>query len=338
VKPLTARVRVACLAAAAACGRGGNLDTPDEAAPATIAVADGDAQQGVVGAPLAGPLVVRVSDESGHPAQDARVSFHATAGGGTVDPAEMITDANGRASTMGRLGTTAGGWEARAVVTTRDGALLEAIFHAVAAPAGPDVLVVAEGDGQTAEAGRILDDSLAVRVLDRFGNPVPGVLLAWQPQEDGSVSPVETATGAAGIAKAERRLGPGAGIQHTVVSIAGADKPSLTFTHTARKGAPAALLYVSGDGQSGVIGQELGAPVVVKVNDRSGNPLEAIEVSWSVASGGGTVAPATVSTSADGTASAAWTIGDLLGRQTLTASVPGLATLIFEATALDGGT
>src|SRR5206468_8716155 len=86
------------VAAGASCGGGSDVGVPDQPDPAAIVVASGDAQRGAVGEILPEPLVVQVSDKSGHPIAGKRVVFSLPeAELGELDPLEVNTDANGRA-------------------------------------------------------------------------------------------------------------------------------------------------------------------------------------------------------------------------------------------------
>ncbi|NIP81418.1 MAG: hypothetical protein GWM90_20265, partial [Gemmatimonadetes bacterium] len=97
---------------------------------------------------------------------------------------------------------------------------------------------------------------------------------------------------------------------------------------------PAALVKVAGDGQAGVAGEALSAPLVVRVDDGSGSPLAGVAVQWSAAAG--TVEPTTATTGSDGRAMATWTLGTEAGPQTARATVPGVTAATFEATATAG--
>ena len=96
---------------------------------------------------------------------------------------------------------------------------------------------------------------------------------------------------------------------------------------------------VSGDGQTGAAGQTLANPLVVKVTDASGDPVEGVGVQWA-AQGGGSVSSATVATGSDGLSSVQRILGPNLGDQTTTASVSGLqgspVTFTSTAVAADG--
>ncbi len=86
------------------------------------------------------------------------------------------------------------------------------------------------------------------------------------------------------------------------------------------EGEAAVLELVSGDDQAGPAGAVLALPLVVRVIDTEGLPVPGQEVTFHVESGGGSAEPATVTTAADGLASATWTLGGAAGAQTLVAS------------------
>ena len=85
-----------------ACG-GDNLTLPNEGEPAEIAIQRGDRQNGTVGEALGDSLVVVVTDRFGDPVAGVPVTWSAE-GGGSVDPAESVTEANGQAGTRRILG------------------------------------------------------------------------------------------------------------------------------------------------------------------------------------------------------------------------------------------
>src|SRR5215210_5004427 len=58
----------------------------------------------------------------------------------------------------------------------------------------PSAITVARGNRQSGTTGEPLSDSLVVKVVDRFGNPVPGAEVTWTAEVGGSVSPATTVT------------------------------------------------------------------------------------------------------------------------------------------------
>jgi hypothetical protein len=95
---------------------------------------------------------------------------------------------------------------------------------------------------------------------------------------------------------------------------------------------PAQIVVVSGNGQRGIGGKPLPAPLVAKVTDTYGNGISGAAVTWAVASGGGAVTPGGGATAADGTVSAKATLG--VGRQAnaYTASADDVPHATFSAT------
>ena len=113
---------------------------------------------------------------------------------------------------------------------------------------------------------------------------------------------------------------------------------SLTVTAAAT---PASFTIVSGNNQSGPAGSTLPNPLVVRVADGGGDPIAGVTVGFAVSAGGGSVSPASATTAANGQAAAGWTLGSVVGPQTVTATVTGLPSVTFTANgtspALAGG-
>jgi hypothetical protein len=84
---------------------------------ASITALSGDNQQGAIGTALPNPLVVQVKDTAGNPQVGVTVNFAISNGGGSVSPTSVLTDANGKASTVLTLGTQAGVTNAIALIS-----------------------------------------------------------------------------------------------------------------------------------------------------------------------------------------------------------------------------
>jgi len=87
------------------------------------------------------------------------------------------------------------------------------------------------------------------------------------------------------------------------------------------------------NGQTGVVGQPLAQPIVVHVSDQNGAGIANVVVTWTVVTGDGTVSSPTSLTDANGDASITWTLGDVVGEQTLRASIANGASVTITATA-----
>ena len=100
-------------------------------------------------------------------------------------------------------------------------------------------------------------------------------------------------------------------------------------------GAPHTQEKISGDEQQGPVGTALAAPFVVSVLDEDGAAIAGAVVTFSVTAGGGTLSVATATTDANGRARSTLTLGSNPGTNTVSATVEGLGTVTFTATAVE---
>jgi hypothetical protein len=101
-------------------------------------------------------------------------------------------------------------------------------------------------------------------------------------------------------------------------------------TRTSTPTSATSLAIASGDGQSGIAGLTLSAPLVVVARDGSGNGIPGVLVTF--ASSAGSVSQATATTDRRGRAQTALTVAP--GASTVTASAPGLNQVTFTAVGL----
>jgi VCBS repeat-containing protein len=109
------------------------------------------------------------------------------------------------------------------------------------------------------------------------------------------------------------------------------------------EGAAAKIVIVRGDGQGGAVGALLPESLVVRVTDSNGRPVQNQGVTFAVAAGGGSVAPASATTNSDGVAGTRWTLGPTAGSQRAAATAtgsgaPANVSIAFTATAGIAGT
>jgi hypothetical protein len=318
----------------ARCG-GSDLTLPSETAPADLALVDGNNQNGTAGEPLPNPIVVKVTDRRGQPVPAQKVVFALVteAPGAVVIPDTAETAANGMAEARWTLGSVSGTQRVVARAVGLDG--IEVGFDAVVGSGGATRMEAVSGDEQTAPVGTALGDSLVVRVLDAFGNPVAGVGVEWD-ADQGSVDPGSVTTGSDGRAATYRILGSTAGSQTATASSSGLQGSPITFTSHAAPGSADELVPVSGNNQSARPGAELPDPLVVRLVDSQGNGVPDRPVSWLVGAGGGQVESATSNTDGNGEARTRWTLGSS-GTNTLNAVVSGVGVVTFTALATNGG-
>jgi mono/diheme cytochrome c family protein len=122
------------------------------AAGAALVETSGGHQVGVTGTALKDPVVVQVNDEQGTAVPGALVEFHGSVGV-RFDPAVMLTDSSGQATTTVTLGTIAGRYR------------LSAVTPGKSKPATLDIVETALAYQQ--RVGSILADKYCVRCHDQ---------------------------------------------------------------------------------------------------------------------------------------------------------------------------
>jgi hypothetical protein len=143
--------------------------------PATRIIAYGGAKQtGTVGSNLANPVRAKAEDAYKNGVPGVTVIFSANKAA-VPNPSSVVTDANGLARTTLQLPTTV----STVTVTASSAGLNNVNFveYSVAGPAAN--IAVTGGNNQFAPAGTQLGQALTVLVTDQYGNPVPGVSVAF---------------------------------------------------------------------------------------------------------------------------------------------------------------
>ena len=314
-------------------------ETEEIRTPASLDIVGGNNQEGVVGQELANALVVRVEDENGVPIIGQLVNFRVTAGGGTVFAGSGLTNALGIVQDRWTLGTSTADTqrvEARAVNPNTGAAIVFATFRATPLPGPAHSVSKSGGDAQTGLLGAALTDSLAVRVVDSFGNPVPNIQVTWAASvNNGAVSPATSQTNVQGIAKTRWTLGSRLDTPHSVTATAGSLSP-VTFSVTPTLPPDATLVKLSGDGASTTVGVAMAESLAVRVQLADGRVVPGVQVSWTVTSGNGLISPQASITQSDGTARSRLTPGNSSGANVVAASATGLTAVQFTVTGTAG--
>ena len=208
---------------------------------------------------------------------------------------------------------------------------LEPVIFESTGQAIPRTLVKVSGDEQEGPAGTGLAEPFVVEVRDQNNNPLSRAKVAFLVTSgEGALSVATDTTDADGRASATLTLGGKPGTN--TVSARVAELYRVTFTAIG-VAIPRTLTRISGDGQKGTAGARLAEPFAVSVLDQNGNPLAGTEVTFAVTAGGGTLSATTVTTDADGRASAVLTLGSAPGANTVTAAAAGLDPVTFTAAA-----
>lgn len=323
-------------AALLACG-GGDSSAPPAPRPSAVVAASEASQAGRVGAAVATPPSVRVTDENGSPLGGVTVTFAITGGGGSVTGPSQTTGANGVA-TVGAwtLGTVAGANTLTATV----GSLTPVIFTAQAAPGDPATLAFT-GQPSNAVAGATLSPAVSVELRDQYGNRATAatqtvtVSLANNP---GSATLGGTVSAAAveGIARFSdltlNKSGDGYTLSASTQGLPAATSGSFSII----AGPPVGLSKIAGDNQTAAVGTAVPVLPSVRLLDAHGNPIAGRTVTFSAVAGG-TPANETRVTDANGVATvSSWQLGTRASIQSMFASVISLPPVIFNVTATPG--
>ncbi|MGB7213214.1 MAG: hypothetical protein WBC97_11395 [Gemmatimonadales bacterium] len=308
-------------------------------APAGIAIVSGSAQTDTVGDPLPLPLVVSVTGAGAKPVAGAKVAFSVKTGTGTfggpaVDTA--TTDTLGHAQVPFTLGTGAG---IDSVLAKTIVGGFTVTFAETAVAAAPTVIAIQSGNAQSDTAKGTLPLPLVVKVTDAHANPVAGAKIIWNVQNGSgtfaglSVDTVVTA--ANGLASVSFTLGTTAGIDSLRATIQGT-AAWVTFSATSTSGAASAISVVSGSAQSDTVAVALPAPLIVRVADGSNNAVTGVKVFWTRVFGTGAVSADSTVTDALGHAQVTFTLGTLVGTDSIKATLSSGDSVKFAATGTPG--
>ena len=192
-----------------------------------------------------------------------------------------------------------------------------------------------DGDQQIGPVAAALTKQLVVKVIDANGLPVQGATVTFQVRGGGgSVNPPANTSSTSGLVSATWTLGTSLGANKVVALLTNNYVlDSAVFTATATAGAPQVITVTGGNNQVSNVGRVLATPLGIKLADQFGYPISGVKVTWTPGAFSGTVLPTRDTTSADGSASATWTLGtNAFAAQTVIASAPGITPVVFTAT------
>ena len=213
----------------------------------------------------------------------------------------------------------------------------------------PQTLTKVSGNGQEGQVGEQLAKPFVVSVLDQDGSAFAGAVVSFSVTAGGgTLSAATVTTDANGRAVTRLTLGSQPGTNTVEATVEGLEPE--TFTATAVVQTAHTLAKVSGDNQESPASTQLAAPFVVSVLDQDSSPLAGVDVTFSVAAGGGmlsattdanpctiasSTSSATATTDANGQAATRLTLDSEPGTNTVAATVEGLEPVTFTATAAE---
>jgi len=212
--------------------------------PAKANIVSGNNQTAKAGQTLPAPFVVQIVDSSGNPLPQVPVSWKTVSGTITLSQVSSATDANGKASALGTLGSTAG--QAVVQVTAGTGSSqVSANFTAnITVPVTIAGVSLVSGNSQTANENAGFGSSLVVAVTDTNGNPVAGQAVTFAVTSGSATIATPTATtGSNGQASTTVTAGPTPG---AVVVTASSNGFSVTFNLTVIAPGPSNVVFLNG--------------------------------------------------------------------------------------------
>ncbi len=288
----------------------------------------GDGQKATAGTAVATAPSVKVTDAGGNPVSGVAVTFAVASGGGSASGGSAVTDSTGVAAAGGwTLGTTAGVNELTATASGLNGSVT---FTATATAGAPTRILVTAGDTTPAAGGGV---NLSAQLVDAYSNPVGagGTAITWTRSPTSGTITGSGNTDANGVATATFAPVTTAGTTYTVTA-ASSGLISGTSSLTVVAGAPATITKIAGDGKSATVNTTLTTDPSVTVKDAYGNLISGATVTFTPASGSGSVTGGTQTTNSFGVATVtSWTLDEIAGTNTLTASC-GAISADFTAT------
>ncbi|HSR91626.1 MAG TPA: invasin domain 3-containing protein, partial [Gemmatimonadales bacterium] len=289
--------------------------------------------------------VVQLKDQSGNNVSQNNVSVDAAiaTGGGTLDGTFPInTNASGQAA-FTDLAIT--GTPGPHTLTFSSSGLSSVTSGSMSVTAGlANHLSITTQPAATAQNSIAFPQQPAIQLRDGANNPVSQAsvpITATIASGGGTIGGTATVnTNASGLATFGNLEITGTIGNRTLQFTSGTLNSVASGTINIVAGAATSIDVGAGDGQSDDAGTPVAVPPRVIVADVSGNPVSGVNVTFAVASGGGSVVPTTaVATGVNGLAAAtSWTLGNTPGTNTLTATSAGLSgsPVTFTATGLTG--
>ena len=279
----------------ASCGGDGGTEPPPALVP-TGASSSGDGQTALAGTVLPTSITVIISDQNGNVLAGVTITWAATTGGGSVNPASSTTGVDGSASTTWTLGTTAG----QQTVTATIPNLSPLVFTATAVAGDPAGVSVTPATVNLNAFGAT--SQLSAQLVDANGNAVAGGTFTWM-TSDGTLASVDVTGLVTAVANGN------ATITATSDALSGTAAVVVQQVAAAVAVTPAAPTVAIG------LTQQLTATV----SDANGNAIAGAEVGWT--SSDATVATVSATGLATGVAEGTATITATSGNATGTSAV-----------------
>ncbi|MGD9486645.1 MAG: hypothetical protein AB7W47_01360 [Calditrichaceae bacterium] len=294
-----------------------------------------DTVSGKVNDFISDSLGIRVVDAYNNLVPGASVTWSINSDG-TLNPLSDVTDSQGVSRSKWRLKTTVGLDSASAAVA---GITSPVTFYANALSSSANTLVYVSGDSLTGTVQDTLAQPFVVRVEDNFGNPVSGVSVTFSvtdhpvnAEHNFNFTQESGLSDASGNVQTFFQLGSKAGQYQISAFNSQLNNSPIKFTSFAVPDTADQILIVSGNNQTGTVGQPLVQYLKVRSVDAYNNPVQGVTIDWTP-SLDGSVDHSGLVTNSSGLDSVIWTMRTASGKDTLTVSSPGKTPVVFYAQA-----
>jgi hypothetical protein len=296
---------------------------------------------GVAGIALAPALVVTARDAFGNVATGFTGSVTVAVADGQAPPlgGTLTRTATAGVATFDDLSIAQVGNWALAVTS---GALIADTSSAIAIAHGAASVLSFVMEPTGAVAGEAFAPPVTVRASDAFGNVATSfsgnVTLTLADGGGATLRGTTTRAAVGGMATFEDLNIHEVGTGYRLEASSGALAAAASETFGIVPAAASQLLIVSGDAQDATLLSLLGDSLIVEARDQFGNVVPGATVNFAVLTGGGVPSAASGITGASGRTGIRWTLGSLLGEQTLQASLDAApaVTVTFSATGTVG--
>ncbi len=287
--------------------------TSVSAGPPQLAVTQQPGATVVNGAVFAAQPQVQLKDNAGAPLALANVPVTvALVNAGQALSGTLTVNTNGSGLAVFTGLSILGNVGPNSMQFTSNGYTLATSTTFTVTAGAPTQLAAVTTQSLSGSVGAVAAPNPQVVLKDVSGNPVPGqtVTFAAASATSGTVVGGSAVTNASGVASPTSWTFDNAvGKDTLLATFASVSGSPVMFEATVVSGAATQLVIISGNNQTGVTGQPLGAPLVVEARDALNNPVASFGVAFQTTGGGGTPTTATASTAANGQASFTWTMG-----------------------------
>jgi Bacterial Ig domain/Bacterial Ig-like domain (group 1) len=315
--------------------------------PAQLAITQQPGSPTVSGSQFEPPPVIQVQDAQGNPVPQGGIPIVVTITSGqpgaTLENESRNTNLSGRVtfSTLQISGPPDDDYILTFTANFQGAQLTPVSTGPLAVIAGGATrLLLTQQPSATAQSGVPLAQAPVVQVVDATGNPVAGSRTIEVEIGDGTGTlegAVAVSTNGGSTATFSDLAISGTVGSRTLLFSSGALTPVESNPINLTTGPAASISIQAGNNQTAQVGTTLPTDPAVIIRDSGGNPVGGVDVTFAIASGGGSVSPTPVTTGSNGIAATNWTLGSTAGGNSLDAT-SSVGTVTFNATGTAQGT